>query len=52
MAEFIEKGLEFKRLYEIFYKKFYWVQENPWKEGEAPSEYRKDETVYRAATPR
>ncbi len=35
-AEFIEKGPEFKRLYEIFYKKFYWVKEMPWKEGEAP----------------
>ena len=35
-AEFIEKGPEFKRLYEIFYKKFYWVRETPWKEGEAP----------------
>ncbi len=32
----IEKGPDFKRLYEIFYKKFSWVRENPWKEGEAP----------------
>ena len=36
IGEFIEKGQEFKRLYEIFYKKFYWVKETPWKEGEAP----------------
>lgn len=35
-TEFIEKGPEYKRLYEIFYKKFSWVRENPWKEGEAP----------------
>ncbi|MGI0017785.1 MAG: pyridoxamine 5'-phosphate oxidase family protein [Nitrosotalea sp.] len=33
---FIEKGPQFKRLYEIFYKKFAWVRENPWKEKEAP----------------
>jgi nitroimidazol reductase NimA-like FMN-containing flavoprotein (pyridoxamine 5'-phosphate oxidase superfamily) len=33
---FIEKGLQFKRLYEIFYKKFAWVREDPWKENEAP----------------
>ena len=36
ITEFIERGPEFKRLYEIFYKKFYWVRETPWKEGEAP----------------
>ncbi len=35
-TEFIEKGPEFKRLYEIFYEKFSWVKEMPWKEGEAP----------------
>jgi len=35
-TEFIEKGLEYKRLYGIFYKKFSWVRDNPWKEGEAP----------------
>ena len=32
----IAKGPEFKRLYDIFYKKFAWVRENPWKEDEAP----------------
>ena len=36
IVEFIEKGEEFMRLYEIFYKKFYWVKETPWKEEEAP----------------
>ena len=36
IVEFIEKGEEFMRLYEIFYKKFYWVKEIPWKEEEAP----------------
>jgi len=35
-AEIIEKGSEFKRLYEIFHKKFSWVRQMPWKEGEAP----------------
>ena len=35
-ATFIEKGPQFKKLYEIFYKKFAWVRENPWKEKEAP----------------
>jgi uncharacterized protein len=35
-AIFIEKGPQFKRLYEIFYKKFAWVREDPWKENEAP----------------
>ncbi len=35
-TEFIENGPEFKRLYEIFYNKFSWVKEMPWKEGEAP----------------
>ncbi len=33
---FIEKGPQFKRLYEIFFKKFAWVREDPWKEKEAP----------------
>lgn len=33
---FIEKGQQFKKLYEIFYKKFAWVREDPWKENEAP----------------
>ncbi|MGQ0795121.1 MAG: pyridoxamine 5'-phosphate oxidase family protein [Nitrosopumilaceae archaeon] len=35
-AEFIERGKEYMLLYEIFFKKFYWVKETPWEEGEAP----------------
>jgi nitroimidazol reductase NimA-like FMN-containing flavoprotein (pyridoxamine 5'-phosphate oxidase superfamily) len=34
--QFIEKGPQFKRLYDIFYKKFAWVRADPWKENEAP----------------
>ena len=33
---FIEKGPQFKKLYEIFFKKFAWVRNDPWKEEEAP----------------
>lgn len=36
IAEIIEEGKEFKEIYRIFYKKFEWVREDPWKEGEAP----------------
>jgi nitroimidazol reductase NimA-like FMN-containing flavoprotein (pyridoxamine 5'-phosphate oxidase superfamily) len=35
-VNFIEKGRKFKELYNIFYKKFEWVRNEPWKEGEAP----------------
>jgi len=35
-TEIIENGLEFKKFYEIFYKKFEWVRKEPWKEDEAP----------------
>ena len=35
-AELIERGDEFKRMYKIFEKKFEWVRNDPWKEGEAP----------------
>ncbi len=35
-AVIIEKGAEFKKLYRIFNRKFEWVRNNPWKEGEAP----------------
>lgn len=35
-AMLIDNGPQFKRLYEIFFKKFAWVRENPWKEDEAP----------------
>ena len=34
-TEIIENGLEFKKFYEIFYKKFEWVRKDPWKEDEA-----------------
>ena len=35
-ADIIERGKEFKKLYQKFEKKFEWVRNNPWKEGEAP----------------
>jgi len=36
VAELIENGGEFARLYKIFHKRFEWVRMDPWKEGEAP----------------
>jgi nitroimidazol reductase NimA-like FMN-containing flavoprotein (pyridoxamine 5'-phosphate oxidase superfamily) len=36
VVEFVERGEEFQRLYNVFHKKFEWVREEPWKEGEAP----------------
>ncbi|MEX0656819.1 MAG: pyridoxamine 5'-phosphate oxidase family protein [Nitrosopumilaceae archaeon] len=33
----LEKGKEFAEIYNVFYKKFVWVRNQPWKEGEAPS---------------
>jgi nitroimidazol reductase NimA-like FMN-containing flavoprotein (pyridoxamine 5'-phosphate oxidase superfamily) len=35
-TEIIEAGSDFKRLYDVFYKKFAWVRKDPWKENEAP----------------
>ena len=35
-ANIIEKGAEYKRLYQIFNKRFEWVRKDPWKVGEAP----------------
>ena len=35
-SEIIEKGSEFKKFYDIFYEKFQWVRNDPWKENEAP----------------
>lgn len=35
-SEIIEKGLEFREFYDLFYKKFQWVRKDPWKENEAP----------------
>jgi uncharacterized protein len=34
--DIIERGEEFKNLYQKFDKKFEWVRNDPWKEGEAP----------------
>jgi nitroimidazol reductase NimA-like FMN-containing flavoprotein (pyridoxamine 5'-phosphate oxidase superfamily) len=36
IAELVEKGKEFARIYKIFDERFEWVRSNPWKEGEAP----------------
>lgn len=36
IASFIDRGPEFLRLYDIFYKNYGWVRAMPWKEGEAP----------------
>ena len=36
IARLIERGEEFKQLYQEFYNKFEWVRQDPWKEGEAP----------------
>ena len=36
IASILEKGKEFKDLFETFYNKFEWVKRDPWKEGEAP----------------
>ena len=36
LAELIESGDEFKRLYKIFEKRFEWVRNDPWHENEAP----------------
>ena len=35
-SEIIEKGIEFQEFYDLFYKKFHWVRNDPWKENEAP----------------
>jgi uncharacterized protein len=35
-AVIVERGAEFRRLYRIFNRRFEWVRNNPWKEGEAP----------------
>lgn len=31
----IEKGEKFREIYQLFYKKFKWVRDDPWKETEA-----------------
>jgi nitroimidazol reductase NimA-like FMN-containing flavoprotein (pyridoxamine 5'-phosphate oxidase superfamily) len=35
-VDIVERGEEFKKLYQKFDKKFEWVRNDPWKEGEAP----------------
>jgi len=35
-AEIVENGVEFRKFYKIFYKKFEWVKKDPWGENEAP----------------
>ena len=35
-TKIIEEGIEFQKIYDIFYKKFDWVRKDPWKEKEAP----------------
>ncbi|HEY5735917.1 MAG TPA: pyridoxamine 5'-phosphate oxidase family protein [Nitrosopumilus sp.] len=35
-AEIIENGEEFKKIYQIFFKKFQWVRDDPWYENDAP----------------
>jgi nitroimidazol reductase NimA-like FMN-containing flavoprotein (pyridoxamine 5'-phosphate oxidase superfamily) len=36
VTKFIHKGRKFQKLYGMFYKKFDWVRNDPWKEGDAP----------------
>ena len=36
VAEIIERGQEFARLYKVFHDRFEWVRIDPWEEGEAP----------------
>ncbi|MCL5318260.1 MAG: pyridoxamine 5'-phosphate oxidase family protein [Thaumarchaeota archaeon] len=35
-ASLLEHGPAFKHVYEMFYKRFSWVRNDPWSEGEAP----------------
>ncbi len=34
-TDIIEKGKKFSEIYQLFYKKFKWVRDDPWKETEA-----------------
>jgi nitroimidazol reductase NimA-like FMN-containing flavoprotein (pyridoxamine 5'-phosphate oxidase superfamily) len=36
IAKFIHRGKKFENLYDLFYDRFEWVREDPWKQGEAP----------------
>jgi len=33
---FIHRGKKFENLYDLFYDRFEWVRDDPWKQGEAP----------------
>lgn len=35
-VKIIERGQLYNKIYLLFYNKFEWVRNNPWKEGEAP----------------
>ena len=35
-TEIVESGPEFKKYYDVFFKKFEWVRRDPWTENEAP----------------
>jgi len=35
-ASLLERGKEYREVYEVFYKKFAWVRRDPWQEGETP----------------
>jgi len=35
-ASVIERGPEFKEIYGLFHRRFAWVRQDPWDEGEAP----------------
>lgn len=35
-VEVLERGEEFRKIREEFYRKFEWAREDPWEEGEAP----------------
>lgn len=34
--EVLERGEEFRRVREMFYRRFRWARDDPWEEGEAP----------------
>jgi nitroimidazol reductase NimA-like FMN-containing flavoprotein (pyridoxamine 5'-phosphate oxidase superfamily) len=35
-VEVLERGEEFRRIREMFYRKFKWARDDPWEEGESP----------------
>ncbi len=35
-VQLIEKGEEYRSIYDFFHKRLSWVRRDPWKEGEAP----------------